>query len=561
MATFTFSNINVEPTPPKEIPYGRLTLPQRSIICQLDRHLRRSAKQQLNHREFIIIHGEHGTGKKVLLKHMLFLLDTAAHTTADFTYLRIRPGRYEWYRIDELLVFTFGELPVFYEEMNGEEIIRQDWDASPAAQEMRRVKMVLIENYHTLSGNDLSCLDFYLRRVATGDNCNAPFANCSIICLGNMYMPAPLTDDPLLYSTYGPWAVHGNNPHYLYEENITAAYFLRQSKQIICPDYKAFLDRLKTGYTSSEDFAIITSRMISNLRPDEIARFREAPRLFSYRRDAETYNLIEIRKTADTFAARRPDYPTYHKVLIVQNGFEKLYLSTGCKLILSRDINRDICLKFGCVGTFISATIRGYFSVGKVFELAASDIISMFVKFDCSTNHDMGDGPREYRNGTLIGKSWTKSYCMQEGRNKFLLTFPFINHCGSTHAAVQNIDFFPKLAIELGQNELRENQDYSIFSKLTSFNDLIILDSYVTAVRMKVGSLKYTKCHQEFERLSIKYEEEGLNDNAVKYFIQRPIGGSGRPKRAKVTFAGKTYIEPGPSRSVVALQSFLTRLP
>ena len=217
-------------------------------------------------------------------------------------------------------------------------------------QKFSHLKILIIDELSMVGANLF--VSIHERLVAiSGLPVSTPFANVSILAVGDFQQLSPVYESPVYKSPKDPYYALAN----LWESNFFLFELTEIMRQRGDSTFAELLGRLRIGLQTNEDIKLLQSRIISRDDPS----ISQIPRIFSLNADVDSYNnqQLDILPSALLTFLAQDRMPNECKGLKFEDDGKKsglptvLNLKTGARVILIRNIDTESGLFNGALGT------------------------------------------------------------------------------------------------------------------------------------------------------------------------------------------------------------------
>ena len=491
-----------------DFPEDCLPLKARILLDLVKLHLHLPPAQQLKEPKFIIVQASQ-LAKKSTFQHVKYLCDQKRIQNPEFLYTVVGSRRHfpftrnqqtTRFRLSLNRAVQFSYVP--------------DIEYCHVAKRLRDIKLVLFDSWSQIGQNTLSQVDYFLRSANKTLDKKHYFANRTIILFGDVRLPGPINDSPLFIKVEDRETLEiENNPTELYRA-FNTAFVLEDDEFDLFPtpakqEYREFVKRLGRGNITFQDRDTLLSRVPSNMTEKQMRPFQELNLcIFPYKNDCTEHNLMKLTSTPQV--KEQPQ-------IRINNANELLVLKLGCPVVLTRNLSPDIGLCTNTFGTLIAVNFR--FNGNKSREeYNVRDIEGLCIHF-----RNIHEGRQRLVSGIMCFEVFPMWEMINEDGNSttFCRKFPVTTGYALTHHKIQHTELNRTFGIYLGEHELTPGLDYSTFSKLKTFKELLIMDEKnVSLRRMKVNEKNENERAKEYDRLK-SLQDDYLQVNMCKFLQSR----------------------------------------
>ena len=471
------------------IPYEELSCQQKHILSIVSDHISKPEAQRLKEQLKFVIVGDAGSGKSTLILLIKALLDEKRLKENSFNFII---SSFTGISSKQIHGFTlhhsFGlplNIPTTKEERD-KFIVK--WRKSPACARLRSVQFIVIDELSFI-GQEYFVLLEKLLRVANPAQARTPYAGKSILLTGDIYQLLPIRQRSLFH----PCDQH---PAYKLYSSLYPCFVLqtifRQSGQ--SPEqikYRQFLKRLRHNKCNHDDVKLLRTRREIVLPRWERDEFKDALRVFPYRREVARYNHETL---IDRFRG---------KIIKINCFGNYLHLAVGAKVIFTQNVSHLIYdgVTNSTVGTVTAIIVKhGREAVG---DFDVRDVVCIDVDIEIK---------QQIRPVTVV-PSLCPNNCV-----------PLALAYAVTIHRVQGLQL-NKAVAHLDRQEFTTNSDYIIFSRVKRLNDVMIGDTFLDDDRL-IGRVCNIGEYVESENIRLKSLQHRCykEGNIVNYLSKRSLG-------------------------------------
>ena len=275
-----------------DVGYDSLSSNQKKIIDDFKNHISRSREEILADGKLVILNGPAGSGKSVVGKLIKkLLLERKQEKDFDFlitAYSGVAASVLQGQTLHSALKIPAYVTPITMQYLLNKKINKK------VQQELAKVVVILVDEYSLLGLRFFSYVDKFFRKIDPSRS-DVPFSGRSVCLLGDIAQLPP-TRDYTLWSTDFNYAPDK-------ELLVEASAVFRQFKIVYkleqvyrqngeqARQFRELLGRLRLGKTTSEDVALLRTRMQCNLTELEINCFKDALHIFQRVAQVEEHNM------------------------------------------------------------------------------------------------------------------------------------------------------------------------------------------------------------------------------------------------------------------------------
>jgi len=274
-------------------------------------------------------------------------------------------------------------------------------------------------------------------------------------------------------------------------------------RQIRDSIYLNILTNIRNKVVSDEDVRLLRTRLKSNLPESIIKEFQEdSTYIFSNNKDCKEYNLKKLKTLNKPIIKILPKQTPIYPLL---NEDYTLYITEGCKIQLTSNYNVKAKLCNGTVGTVCKIL---YDKKNTPEQGIPSVIFCKFEGYNGPTILNMVPIPPI--SDSIIDPVSNLKYTVKQ----FGMRLAY----AQTGHRTQSLTI-PKISVALPEREYFLNYTYSVLSRTSGLDGLMLLDDNITMQRFKSISF-----YSGFDRLTSELAKLGLNQSKTfhKYIIHTP---------------------------------------
>ncbi|KAK3923264.1 ATP-dependent DNA helicase [Frankliniella fusca] len=296
----------------------------------------------------IIVQGKAGTGKSLLIKYVVSLLESEF---GEKSYVLGAPTGAAAVLINGATIHSIFHLPKQsdkFKPLTGNV-------GKQFSEKFQNVKYIILDEFSMIGCSKLGMIDIRCKE-ATG-NFEEPFGGLYIMLLGDIKQLPPVMDNAFYANNVKTnVAKHGMAVF----KNINKIFILKTCFRQEADSFLQMLDKLSNGYFDEESYNLLSQRFLSNVSKQEIIQFEDAMRLFATKPEVKEYNMKRMKNLTDENGSFLPVI----KISAIHNnrcaelgtssdadGLEKeIYLAKGCKIMLKSNLWVEKGLVNGTIG-------------------------------------------------------------------------------------------------------------------------------------------------------------------------------------------------------------------
>ena len=440
------------------VPFDKLSKPQQEVLKCLDKQiafLQRTKSSKPPH-QCVLIYGKAGSGKSTVAKHIQIKLSSAFEMQS---YLVMAPTGIAAVNIEGATIHSTLKISVDndYTPLNHSTL-------KELQENFRNINFIIVDELSMVGSSLLRKMDLRLRE-AKPEQADQPFGGIFVYFFGD-FKQLPPTFDPALYSKQNSNAL-SKEGQILYETVITKCFFFENSfRQSNQEKFIKILDSIADGKLSEEDYAILNTRLISNVPTSERDSFNDAIYIYATKEKTEEHNRAKLAKKCSPGIIIK----AINSCELAQNsstdeakGLENsVFVSLGCKIMLRHNFWVEKGLANGSLGKVIDIIFKPNTSPPDDQPLV------LMCKFDNYT------GPTV--NGLVPIPAITRFF-QKSGKNVNRKQFPVQPADAINIHKTQGLTI-PKAFIDIGPREFAAGLTYVALSRLRKLEDLILLMPY-----------------------------------------------------------------------------------
>ena len=428
----------------------------------------------------MIVCGTAGTGKS-------FLVSAIAQTLGDTCMLTGTTGL-AGFNICGSTLHSVLWLPI--QHLNNSDL--QGPSLARLQHRLTGKQYLIIDEMSMLGQRMMAWVDKRLRQ-ATG-HLDKPLGGISVILIGDFGQLPPVGDKPLYFQNpQHPIAQHGHSIYKLFDTVVILQQMLRQSSSDTSTEsFRQLLLRLRNGLTTEDDW---NQLLLQSPQHVEIAGFKDAVHLFYDNASVAEMNHAKLHSlnapvarinaihSCSAAAGVKPDDA---------GGLEPvIFLATGAKVMLTRNLWPEVGLCNGTTGTVVSLLFRSQ-------QPPPSLPIAAIVQFDAYTGPIFNSTPLyvPIPPVTFEWQSKNKQYSRQQLPLKLSYALTIHKSQGQT---------LSKAVIDIGKSERVAGLTFVALSRLRHLTDAIIQPMTLERLLSIKKSPQLQRRLQEEQRL---YEQQ-----------------------------------------------------
>ena len=505
--------------------FDQLNREQKFIIEQVRIQNEKSDEEFFSNPLRLVVAGVAGSGKSSIIEHLQFIFEEATNNNENNksgfpNFIICAPTGVASFQVSGQTIHHAFHIARFgnsstrrtagYKEQQQQHYYIPTRDQIPVhvREEMRHIHWIIIEEFGLVGLALMNYMDYFMRNAVGGSFQNFPFANRSVVCLGDIHQLSPVKDVPL----FKPLKKISNADLKLTAElyrSFDAVVMSNVSLRQIGDSgeqraFRLLLQHLSHAEVTDFDFELICSRLHKNLTVDERIHIEKVGiAVFQTNAQTKLYNRKMLNRNCKD-------------IITIANSLfddDPLELGIGAPILLNRNLSLELGLVNGSYGYVVDLIGDGYDSTNaqnkkdeRAHETKVQCILVHFPEYAGTEFIETSKG-----RGVPIFRI-TEPYEHKIGdKYPIIERFPLVLAWSLTIHKVQGLTL-NKIIITLGQEQMCCGIDYVAFSRVKSLNDIMIMDENVSIERFQgktYHGLQYRI--QEEQRLNELYNKQKNN--------------------------------------------------